>query len=72
MCFVSKTCILVGGGHFDLSVGILGEAEGEFLTVACEGSAEVVIWRVKGWEEVARIKAGEESMGEGSAWVGWL
>ena len=56
-----------GPRHFDLSMGILGDAEEEFVTVACEGSAEVVIWRVKGWEEVARIKAGEEGIGEGPA-----
>jgi len=61
-----------GPKHFDLSTGILGQVEEEFVTVACQGSAEVVVWRVKGWEEVARIKAGADGIGEGPAWVGWL
>ncbi|KAF8428803.1 Lactonase, 7-bladed beta-propeller-domain-containing protein [Tirmania nivea] len=61
-----------GPRHFDLCAGLLGEADEEFVTVACEGSSEVVVWKVEGWKEVARIKAGEERMGEGPAWVGWL
>lgn len=75
-----------GPRHFAVSGGLLGSGpgtEGErFVTVACEGSGEVVVWKVPGgegqgggWEEVGRVTAGEEGgggVGEGPSWVGWL